>query len=333
MSPDVPARRAGVSLWGLLEAFTVLLLLATLAGFAARWHWLLELTSHWRTQLAVILAMLAVLWLARRKRWLAGACTLAAVVNTIVVLGFLLPLARASEATGQRLRIVVLNLRAANPHSDRILHFLRSSEADVLVLVEMTQQRMADLSLLQESPGQVFAASREDDFGLAIYSRLPMTNEVILDLGEAGVPSIAADVQLGDRWVHLLATHPLPPGSAEYAAHRNEQLARIARHVRDQPGPVIVAGDLNVTPWSPFFGDLVRDSRLRPVTQGRGVFGSWPAALPVLRVPLDHCLVSPAFSVVNVRLGSRVGSDHLPLVVDLVLPSAAASDGRPWSNP
>ena len=49
---------------------------------------------------------------------------------------------------------------------------------------------------------------------------------------------------------------------------------------------------------------------------------TWPSILPVLR--LDHIFVSPEIGVVDVRVPrnhlTRIASDHLPIVTDLLLP-------------
>jgi len=146
-----------------------------------------------------------------------------------------------------------------------------------------------------------------------------MTNCNVVELGGAGVPSIEATILVGNQQFHLLGTHPLPPGSPEYARLRNEQYRLIANHVQHQGLPTVVVGDLNATPWSPFFAGLLRESGLLNTSQGRGVFGSWPAWLPLGRIPLDHCLVSPSIQIANKWLGPQIGSDHLPVVVDLQL--------------
>jgi endonuclease/exonuclease/phosphatase (EEP) superfamily protein YafD len=40
----------------------------------------------------------------------------------------------------------------------------------------------------------------------------------------------------------------------------------------------------------------------------------------MLGIPLDHCLVSPELAVVDRRRGPHVGSDHLPLLIEIQLP-------------
>jgi hypothetical protein len=60
----------------------------------------------------------------------------------------------------------------------------------------------------------------------------------------------------------------------------------------------------------------------------------WPTWAPsFLRVPIDHIFVSSSWRVIDRRLGPMVGSDHLPVLVDLqwseppVVPTVAAASG------
>jgi hypothetical protein len=39
----------------------------------------------------------------------------------------------------------------------------------------------------------------------------------------------------------------------------------------------------------------------------------------LLLIPIDHFLISPEIKVLDIRTGANVGSDHLPLIADLVL--------------
>jgi len=75
-------------------------------------------------------------------------------------------------------------------------------------------------------------------------------------------------------------------------------------------------GDLNSSSWSPAFRDLLRDAGLRDTRLGRGVQSTWPAWLPMVQIPIDHALVSPGVRVHGRFVGDRVGSDHLPVVLD-----------------
>jgi endonuclease/exonuclease/phosphatase family metal-dependent hydrolase len=37
-------------------------------------------------------------------------------------------------------------------------------------------------------------------------------------------------------------------------------------------------------------------------------------------IPIDHCLVSPDIDVLRMRTGRNIGSDHLPIIVDMTIP-------------
>jgi len=313
-------KATAVSFWGLVEVAGALLSLATITGFLARLWWILELTSHCRLHLAIALGAIAAIWaLKRRWRW-AAACAAFAAVNAVLVFMLLWPRADEPLASGSRLRLLSINVHTANGRTDLVQQFLQQTDADVVLLMEVNGQWMESLSPALTNYAYRITEPREDNFGIALFSRVPLASESIVEIGDAEVPSVIATIQIAGREVTILGTHPLPPGSAEYARRRNEHLREIAAHVRRKTNPVIVLGDLNARPWSPFFVELLKDSGLKDTSRGRGLFASWPAWLPIGRIPLDHCLVSPVIEVADKRLGPQLGSDHLPLVVELLIP-------------
>ena len=315
-----------MSIWGLMEAGGIFLCAATLAGFLARLWWCFELTTHFRWHLAVGLAGLAAVWAIKRRWRMASLYGLCALVNGLLVLRLWLPIEAAGLPAGTRLRVVSLNVHTENLRRDVALKFLQNADADVILLMEVNESWLKALEPLRASHPHVLAEPREDNFGIALFSRLAWTNSEVIELGEAGVPSVAATLSVGGEAVFLLGTHPVPPGSAEYARLRNEQFEKIAALIHRQSLPAIVVGDLNCTPWSPYFAELLRDSGLKNVAPRRGLFGSWPAWFSCARIPLDHGLVSPTIRVVDKRTGPPVGSDHLPLILELQMPSHILRD-------
>jgi endonuclease/exonuclease/phosphatase (EEP) superfamily protein YafD len=324
-------KRSHLTIWGLLEAASTVLCAATVTGFLGRFWWMFELTTHFPVQLAVCLGTLSVIWIAK-KRWKAAvACGTFAIINGVLVVSVLVPNGNETQSSGEKFRLVAANVLTSNQNKDAALEFLRKADADVILLIETDERWLEALEPLFDTYPNRVVEPRDDNFGIALFSRPPLTNTSVIDVGTADVPSIATDVVLGSQSIHLLGTHAWPPSSSNHAFLRNNQLEQIAAFVRRQSGPVVVVGDLNATPWSPYFADLLRDSGLKNSSQGRGLFGSWHANLPVLRIPLDHCLVSPEIHVLDKRLGPNIGSDHLPVIVDLQISShkGVASAQRP----
>jgi endonuclease/exonuclease/phosphatase (EEP) superfamily protein YafD len=83
---------------------------------------------------------------------------------------------------------------------------------------------------------------------------------------------------------------------------------------------VIVMGDLNATPWSQPFRRLVARSGLCDSRAGFGIAASYPADSTVLRIPIDHVLITCSIGVADRRVERDIGSDHRPVIVDLVVP-------------
>lgn len=329
MTPQPPARSSRLTVWGLLEVGAALACLATVTGFLGRCWWIFELTSHFRLHLAILLAVMTAVWALRRRWRMAATCSAAATVNSLLVLGLLWPEAPPRATDGPRLKLVAINVHTANERSDLVLEYLRRENVDVVLLLEVNERWMNALSSLRTHYPQVIAEPREDNFGVALFSRLPLTNSAVVEFGMSEVPSIAVTVTVEGQNVFLLGTHPLPPGSAESARRRNEQFREIAARIRRCAMPAIVLGDLNATPSSPYFSQLLRESGLKNTSQGRGCFGSWPAWLPCGRIALDHCLVSTSIRIRNKQLGPQVGSDHLPVMIDLQIPRPVRGVSQP----
>jgi endonuclease/exonuclease/phosphatase (EEP) superfamily protein YafD len=90
--------------------------------------------------------------------------------------------------------------------------------------------------------------------------------------------------------------------------------------VATRPVPVLVAGDFNTTVESRIFqaywSEGLSDAFSR-VGRGLGMtkYNGW------IRARIDHVLAGPRWYVRRAGVGYDLGSDHRPLIVDLVLPA------------
>jgi endonuclease/exonuclease/phosphatase family metal-dependent hydrolase len=203
----------------------------------------------------------------------------------------------------------------------------RNPPPDILILFEARirlDRMLADLR--RAGFAHQLAHFREDNYGLAVAARL---TGVKIDLESIGDPDLPVMLVRGQTRAAsiaftLVAAHPPPPLGAELAAARNRQLAALAEFTNRQPAANrILAGDLNVTPWSSRFRSLLDSAGLRNAQFDRGHLGTFPAfGLPsFLALPIDHTLVSPDVRVLarSVGPGLRLGSDHRPVETVLQL--------------
>lgn len=155
--------------------------------------------------------------------------------------------------------------------------------------------------------------------GAAIYSNILLENKSVKSLG-GGRKVVLAEVTVAGETISILAPHPSMAIGREFFEERNRQLVGIADYAGELKNRAIVLGDLNVTTWSLYYKKLIRQGKLRNARAGFGILPTWPTFRPALYIPIDHCLVNRDIQVLNFRRGREVGSDHLPIVVDLLIP-------------
>lgn len=313
----------------LLSAIAIVLMLFTLLGFAARYHWRCEQLCHFRVQYFWMLTLLAPMLLVLRRPGYATAAGLLAGVNLATIVPLYLPeawLDRGPQPTVAAkgdvpLSVLTFNVRGSNASYAEVAAYLKQQRADIAVVLEVTPAWSHALQQLQRQYPHQQHEPRTDNFGIALISRLPWEHVETFYTSRDGVPSIRATFQRqGARWT-FVGTHPVPPGSAATSAARNEQLVALADLLQTEQGPLILAGDLNVTSWSPYFSDLLHTANLRDTRQGRGVQPSWVSRIPLTHLPIDHILVSPGIVVQQRSVGPDLGSDHRPVVAELLLPA------------
>lgn len=296
-----------------------LALMGTVAGWFGEWAWWLDLGAHFKVQYAAVFCVLCA-GLAWERRWVwAAAAACLAGVNLAPVRPFLPFAGQPGPDAAPHYSAMLMNVNTAHGDPSRVAAAIRAEKPDILLLEEVNDAWLAKLEPVLAGFPSRLTAPRTDNFGMALYSRHPWTSARVLSLGDAGVPSMCADISLGKARVVVVGTHPVPPICAENAAYRDGQLADVAQFVRKIQGPVLLIGDLNATPWSWHFRRLMAESGLRNSSEGRGIHASWPAFAAFLAVPIDHCLHSDDVRIVRKRLWRSVGSDHLPVVVDFTV--------------
>ncbi len=275
--------------------------------------WPLTLLEHFRFQyLWGALPVIAACGALQLRGWF-DAALIATLVNALWVVPDLCRDTRPVPA-GAPLRVLVLNVHTSSSGFAAVRQLIADTQPDVLGLVEVDERWLTELAVAFP---YVIEQPRNDNFGVALYSKLPMTGATE-QLGSL-LPTAVATVDVQGTPVGVVLTHPIPLVNGELLASQVAQLGAVAARVRTM-APVVVMGDLNATPWSRPFRDFSAASGLCDTRAGFGLQASFPASSAVLRIPIDHVLVSCSIGVKSRTIERDVGSDHLPVLVELVVP-------------
>lgn len=226
-----------------------------------------------------------------------------------------------AAAGAAKLRVASLNVLSLNDDYDRVLEWLQRERPAVVVLIETTPGwRRALAGLRGLYPVQHFAHASQRRSDVLLLARVPVLDVRTLEITPRSTLAVLATLGISGHTVHVLGVHLTWPLGPEVSRLRAQELRWIARLARETDGPCVVAGDLNLTPFSPAFGQLLREGRLASAATGRGWQPTWPTFLPPAGLQIDHLLLRGPVEALDFRRGPRIGSDHLPIVADLALP-------------
>jgi endonuclease/exonuclease/phosphatase (EEP) superfamily protein YafD len=299
----------------LLGICAAVVVLANLLPLGARWWWTLELTSHFRLQYLGLTAALLVL-LAFRRRWAACAALLAAgAVSAAPVLPYVPGLNTVAHAAPATMKLLTVNVSYSPFSPRRLLELVREADPDVLIVQELTPHAESVLAELDNLFPQHHKFPSAGPRGIGIWSRHELESSTTFALGR--LPAIEARVRFPQGVVTVIGAHLNSPVSRRRAAARNAELRELALRSVAVEGPLVVAGDFNVTPYSPFFVDWLAESGLTDTRRGRTLSISWPTMLPWVGIPIDHVAVNAGFSIVSHQQLGNFESDHYGVLVEL----------------
>jgi endonuclease/exonuclease/phosphatase (EEP) superfamily protein YafD len=299
--------------------------LCLLAAQLGQLAWPFDLFAHFRVQYAALFVLFACVLMALRRFWVAVAAAAGFGVSIVPLLPYIasepVRVAAATATREETFRLVSFNVWFRNRDMARVAEYIEKSQADAVVLLELTQPQAEQLlPLLPTYPHYHMDTSR---MGAAVFTKWPVISAESVPLSQGG--AVAARVMLDWRGtsVSVLGVHlnwPLGPRNSEY---RNQELTALVALSKAQGGPLLVAGDFNLTPWSDYFSDALAESGLRDTALGFGLARTWPSQFAPVGIRIDHCLMSRHWRSLATAVGPSLGSDHLPVVADVLIPAVA----------
>jgi endonuclease/exonuclease/phosphatase (EEP) superfamily protein YafD len=308
----------------LAQTTAVVVFLCSIAGFMGHVHHYAELTSHFKLQYLMVALACLLICIALHAWWSALCAFVTVCLNLAVVAPWYLPPPRPPlNQPFAPVKVLFANVMSTNSNFAEFIGLVREESPDVVIIQEATERWIDHLHVIEERFPYAKPLPRPRGVGIALYSRIPVERFEVMALGSERMPCILARLHLGSGVLSIVTAHPRPPLRRHHFRHRNEQLRDAASMVQTLPAPKILVGDFNTSLWSPYYAQLIRHTGLVNARQGFGLLPTWPAflAVPLLMIPIDHCLVSSDIRVITLRTGRAIGSDHLPIIVDMGIPS------------
>lgn len=294
----------------------------SLAEYLSSWHRYFEFTTNYKLQfLLMSLCSLGYFLLTRRKLGII-LCWFCIAINLAEIVPWYMNRPTVPVAQYQSLKAFSYNVLWSNKDYDRAIALIAKEQPDIAIFQEVISGWSPALTALEaDFPYHISSQKQE----MEVYSKFPLLNPEIMFYGTYR-GSIAADLQIGDRQVKFVATHAYPQlywGQGGWEI-RNDQLRDLKKYAQNIQQPIVIMGDLNISMWSPYYRSMIKGSGLRNARQGLGILPTHSIVAPqfaALSAPLDHCLVSSDIQVKDFRLGSAIGSDHLPIIAELLIKS------------
>lgn len=312
----------------LTVALAISVFVSTLVSLAARQNWVADLLANLRVQQVIGLIVVLVLCLVVRRWKTAVLCFVFLIYHGTWLKDWhsVTPLdVTPGKAT---LTVTSVNVWTGNQHHDLILDHLRQCEADVFAVLEMSsiQAKKLEETFSKTHPHRVLRPSDTGNFGLGFFSKHKIVDQDVFTFNTE-IESIAITISpSGDlpESVRIYATHPLPPMGPTLFEQRNDHLVlladRVERFRKSAPDvPVIVLGDLNLTPWSPIFEDFLDRTQLSRGDFSMNFSPTWYRGRSfALGLVIDHVLLDSRFFPLAHNVGPQIGSDHRSVTVKMV---------------
>jgi endonuclease/exonuclease/phosphatase (EEP) superfamily protein YafD len=339
--------------------FGLLFVIATILSETSLPHWLARMWDFPRLQIIVLALLIAAIYPLLERRsgmdwydWLVPAAMLGVACRQAA---WVWPYAGSrvtdirvrdkaedldSDADDDVIRLLISNVLEENDAYDLWRGVIGQETADIVACAETTQQWVDEIhQLLAETHPHTVHVPQDNYYGMAVWSRLPISDVTVENVVQDDVPSIHMTVELANgRPIRVHVLHPRPPAPQEddSSSARDAELTVMARRIerareedpKQEPDalPTIVCGDMNDVAWSRTTDLFLRVGGLLDPRRGRGLFNTFHAEHWWVRFPLDHFFVDRRFRLVEMRRLDYVGSDHFPVYLAVALEPEAEQD-------
>ncbi len=300
---------------GLVVSFSILTICVYIISYLSYFNWVFELFSNFRMYYLYISLLFVITHLYFKQRYLLS-------IHLVFIIAIILEIAPflsvgSQLSSNNDIKIISANILSQNNEKQLVLDWLVHEDADVVFLMEITPEWDESLGKLDSIYPHHLTVPRLDNFGLALYSKVPLNESRILERPFQRIPSIITKLKFEHQEYTFIGAHPEPPLGPMSFKERNKHLERLNELVHIYPGPTIIAGDFNCSSFSWNLKRLTQNTNLKDSRLGKGLQNSWSATLPFFRFAIDHCFVTDDIQISSRNIGPANGSDHYPIILHI----------------
>ncbi len=294
----------------------------TLAGLTSPFEPAFDIANQLRLFiLAGFAALLGLSYFAKSK-WLLAAVAAGFSGNAVLAAApFATTAATSDSRDSSRLKIMSMNVHYDNEAYDKIASAVAAGDPDVIVFTEFEKHHEQALQpqLAARYPHTTSCHTVGAHCDIGIYSKRPLLGAPESTPYSKTTPSLLT-VKIATPnggSLRVAGVHIHYPGSAPKQVSDIDWLIA-KRNLWD--GPLILAGDFNLTPWAAL---LSRFQRATGLVRHGTLQRSWPSEGFPPNIPLvliDNVLTTPDIKAVSFETGQSVSSDHLPVLATVALP-------------
>jgi endonuclease/exonuclease/phosphatase (EEP) superfamily protein YafD len=285
-----------------------------------------------------LVVVIPVLLLLRSKFVILGLALV--VVIAIWVTPYYLPKDHAAS-NQPTLKMITFNMWRFNPEVTRVEDWLRSQQADVVFMQEITKEYAAE-EVKRLADAYPYQAVQSWGGGNLILSKHPILEWKTYPSQDNGSLLMRAAISYQNEEIALYSVHLSRPSTdtqienVSYIPNfiktvvgyddtgRNREIRHLLSLLDTETGAYIVAGDFNTSDQAMIYWDIRAKLGDAFREAGYGLGTSWPAGgangrpayVPAV-VRIDYIWHSNAFTAITAEVGPQLGSDHYPVISTL----------------
>lgn len=280
----------------------------TIGSFLGSIDWRLDALSHFRPHFFVLCLALLISGVVVGDKLLAILFLCLSLMHGIAIWNNLLPVRTSPAFTSNTsISVSAINVLWDNQKFDDVVRVVNENGTDIVVFSEVADNTRA---IYKERLQETYPYSADSDASgrgdVLVLSKLPiLDSKPFVTKGNHSGVRVTILSSIGE--IALYGIHPYSPLSQNHWRFRNIFMMDLADAVKKETLPVIIAGDMNNTFWSPHFKNFLDRTDLQPAF---GLQGTYHAAQGKFGIDIDHILASKQMSISNKSYYSIPGSDH-----------------------